>query len=244
MRSQSRQAIDAIAENERRKLKAEMYNDAVGVTHDLVDAAIALSTRLRTMAMELRLAAHANTVGLGYPLPKARYSELLALYQAFSDGALRFIFLVENRRIVDPRILIFRTAMRAALHETHELMFSKFVLSVMPLLPATDANGEPFPYNAPSPESAEAAHLLSECLCEALMDVTSYSEDFLVELQNHLLGDLFANSVEHRKPLDPKCRVITLDKAQELEAWFSEHTAWGRQAAKIDAEARERFSIK
>lgn len=242
MQSQSRQSREAIAENERRKLKAEMYNDAVEVTRNLVDAAIELSTRLRTTATELNLAAQADSVGLGYQVPRGRYPEFIALYQTFSDAALRFVYLIENRRIVDPRILIFRTAMNAALHDCREQMFFKFSINVAPLLPVENAAGELYPYKAPAPESAKAAGENCEQFCESLMDVISYTEDFLVELQNHLLGDLFARNVAHRKPLDPNSQVITLDRAEELEEWFSKHTAWGRLTEKVESETRRKFS--
>ncbi len=53
-----------------------------------------------------------------------------------------------------------------------------------------------------------------------------YAEDFLVELQNALLGDLFAKQVAHRKPLDPTKQVIKLEQADELDQWFATSTDW------------------
>lgn len=241
MRTQSRQAIKAIAENERRKLKAQMYEDSVEVIQGLVDAVISLSTLLRSAAMELELAAKAHSAGLGYPFPQTRWEHFIPLYREFSDAALRLVFLVENRRIIDPRILVFRTALNTCLHETRDLMFWKMSMNVAPLLPHENAAGEPFPYEAPSTEAAEAAKSLTEQFCDVLTDVTSYTEDFLVELQNHLLGDLFQNRIEHRKPLDPNKKVVTLAEADELEVWFTENTSWGQEMTRVMSETRIKF---
>jgi len=68
-----------------------------------------------------------------------------------------------------------------------------------------------------------------------------YTEDFIVELQNALLGDLFGQEVSHRKPLDPAKKVITLQQADELEQWFATSTDWGKEMARIEAETAARF---
>lgn len=242
VRSQARQSRAAILENEKRKLKAGLYEEGVAVCRELADVAIALSTKLRTMAMQVEIAARAAPANLAYDLPAARFPKLAADYDVFADAVLRFIFLVENRRIVDPRIIVFRTAMSVVLHDTRELMHSRFVLSVKPALPTERPDGELFPYTPPSVEGAEVVRQLSEDFIASLDDAVMYTEDFLVELQNHLLGDLFGTSVAHREPIDPSRKVISLDNADALESWFETSTEWGRNNARIEAETRERFS--
>jgi hypothetical protein len=150
VRSQGRQSRAAIAETERRKINSAVYEDAVSICRGLADASIELSTKLHTMNMEIEVAARAEAATLAYNLPTARFPALSALYGEFTDAALRFIFLIENRRIVDPRILIFRTAMNTVLHDSRQSMFSDFVLHVMPALPTDNTNGGIFPYKPPS----------------------------------------------------------------------------------------------
>ena len=82
---------------------------------------------------------------------------------------------------------------------------------------------------------------LCESFIAALDDAVMYTEDFLVELQNHLLGDLFGKKVAHRKPLDPAKKVITFQQASELERWFATSTDWGHKMAQIEAETTARF---
>jgi hypothetical protein len=193
--------------------------------------------------MEIEVAARAEAAMLAYNLPSARFPALSALYGEFTDAALRFIFLIENRRIIDPRILIFRTAMNTVLHDSRQSMFSDFVLHVMPALPTDNPNGI-FPYKPPSIEGALAVRKYSDQLIRAVDDATAYTEDFLTEMQNVLLGDLYGNHLEPRQPLDPARRTVTLDQVQDLEAWFSTNAAWGVHAGRVEAEARERFQPK
>ena len=242
MRSQGRQARAAIIETERRKLKANMYEQAVSVCRELADTSIDLSTQLRIMMMEMEVVARANAAGLGFQVPSTRFPRLADLYAAFSDAALRFVFLVENRRIVDPRIIIFRTAFNALLHDARDLMNLKFVIDVMPALPTENAQGQLFPYTPPSIESALAVGKLAERFIDSLSDAIAYTEDFLVEMQNRLLGDLFQTELIHREPIDPAKKVIRLDQADALEAWFEIETDWGKECARIEAETRARFT--
>lgn len=241
MRSQGKQSRNAIAENERRRLKAAMYEDAVVICRELADNSIELANTLRTMMHQLEYAAQAQQNGQPYDLPSARYPVISEKYSQLSDAVLKFIFLIENSRIVDPRIVIFRTAMSVVLHDTRNLMYSEFVANVMTFIPTQHPDGSLFPYVPPSVQQAAAIGQLCVRFIAALDDAVMYTEDFLVELQNALLGDLFAKQVAHRRPLDPAKRVITLEQAGELDRWFTTSTDWGREMARAEAEATARF---
>jgi hypothetical protein len=244
IRSQGKLSNEAIAENERRKIKAKMFEDSVAITRELVDNGISLSTELRIMMLQLEVAARAHAANLGYNMPTARFPSLQKKYTEFTDASHRFIFLIENSRIIDPRILVFRTAMSPVLHDTGKIMHSDFVLHVMPSLPTERPDGQLFDYTPPSIEGMMRIKELSERVLSAISDATAYAEDYLIELQNHLLGDLFNTQIAHRKPIDPASKVITLAKFDELEAWFSNNTEWGKEMAQIEAETHERFKTE
>jgi|UniRef100_UPI0035C99A89 hypothetical protein len=123
-------------------------------------------------------------------------------------------------------------------------MFSDFVLHVMPALPTDNPSGGIFPYKPPSIEGALAVRKYGDQLIRAVDDATAYTEDFLTEMQNVLLGDLYKNHLEPRQPPDPARRAVTLDRAQDLDAWFSANTAWGVQTGRVEADTRERFLSK
>jgi len=239
--SQAQLTRAAIAETERRKTNAAIYEDAVSICRAVADASIELCTKLQIMNMEIEIAARANVASLDYTLPSARFPTLMTLYEQFTDAALRFILLIENRRIIDPRIVIFRTAMSSVLHDSRQSMHSDFILHVMPALPTENPNGGVFPYHPLSIDGVLEVQRYSKQLISALEDATAYTEDFLTEMQNLLLGDLYGTRLKPREPLDPACRAVTLEQAGELEVWFSTETAWGAEIARVEAAARERF---
>jgi len=243
MRSQSRQSRDAVAENERRRLKAAMLEDAVSICREVADTSIELSNTLRMMMVQLEYAAQAHLNWQPYDLPAARFSMLSEEYNRFSDAVLKFVFLVETRQVIDPRILILRTAMSVVLHDTRNLMHSEFVAHVMRAIPAQLPDGSIFPWTPPTLAQAVIVKGLCERFIDSLGDAVAYTEDFLVELQNHLLGDLFGKEVAHRKPYDPAKKVVTFHQAEQLEQWFASSTTWGRDAARIEAEAAARFPV-
>lgn len=242
MRSQGKQSRDAIAENERRRLKAAMYEDAVAICRQVADTSIELSNALRMMMLQLEYTAQAHAQGQPVQPPAARFPKLLSLNSDFADAVLKFIFLVEERRIVDPRMLVFRTAMSVVLHDVSGAQ-SKFVPDVMPSIPTEMPDGTLFPWAPPTVAHAAAIKQLCETYIDALSDATMYTEDFLVEMQNHLLGDLFGKAVVHRKPINPQKKVITLAHSEDLETWFSNSTAWGRNIAQIEAQTAAQYAV-
>lgn len=242
MQSQGRQARAAIVETERRKFKADMYEEAVLICRDVADTAIELSTQLRTMMMHLELASRAKVAGLDFQLPPTRFTEISSSYSKFSDAVIRFVFLIENQRFIDERIIVFRTAFSTVLHDTNDLMYLQFFNSVFPVLPIEAPDGSLYPYSPPSIEGALAVRKLAEKFIESLDDAIAFTEDFLVEMQNLLLGDLFGIKLGRRKPLDPAKKVISLDNSEELEGWFRSETPWGQNIERVEAETRARFA--
>lgn len=85
--------------------------------------------------------------------------------------------------------------MSVVLHDTRNLMHSDFVAHVMRAIPAQLPDGTMFPSTPPTVAQAVVIKDLCERFIDSLGDSTAYTEDFLVELQNHLLGDLFDNVV-------------------------------------------------
>jgi hypothetical protein len=223
LRSQTRQSTESIAEI-------------------LVDAVIAFDGYLRTMQFLLAVAARAHAAGLGFQRPSARFLQIIKLHGELVDAAYRFIFLVENSRIIDPRMIVFRTAMNAALHDIGQAFQNEFHLHIMPALPVEAPDGNLYPYTPPSIAASDQVQKLCDKVGSALTDITSYTEDFAVEIQNHLLGDLFKTKVSHRVPIDPNSQVITLQRAGELEAWFMANTNWGHHVAEVEARTRAAFN--
>lgn len=86
MRSQGKQSRDSVAENERRRLKAAMFEDAVLICREVADTSIGFSNTLRMMMFQLEYAAQAHQAGQQYDLPAARFSRLSEEYAKFTDS--------------------------------------------------------------------------------------------------------------------------------------------------------------
>ena len=240
--AQRKQSNEAIAENERRKLKAAMYEDAVKVARGLVDASIALSTPIRMTALQVRWVATAAAEGRQFMPPQTSVPDVLQKWSTVQESAIKFIFLVEQRRFIDPRLVVFRSAMNAASHDARKTVHDNLFVQLVDVVQHQLPNGELSPYTAPSVEAAEKFHDVSESLLAALQDMSSYAEDFVVELQNILLGDLFGYNVPHRVPIDQNGKVISLANFDALEDWFNIHSPWGKHCAQIEAETQQRLS--
>lgn len=204
--TQRKQSNEGIAENERRKLKAAMYEDAVKVARELVDAAIALSSPIRITALQVRAVAAAAAEGRQFMPPQTSVPDVLQKWSAAQEAVVRFFFLVEERRFIDPRLLVFRSAMNSVAHDAREAMDRNLFVRLVDVVQHQLPNGDLSQYVPPSIETAEHFNSVSERLLSALQDMQCYADDFLVELQNILLGDLFGNAVSHRAPIDPILR--------------------------------------
>lgn len=241
LNAQRKQSNEAIAENERRKLKAAMYEDAVKVARELVDSAIALSTPIRITALQVRAVAVAAAEGRQFMPPQTSVPEVLQKWSAAQEAVVRFIFLVEERRFIDPRLLIFRSAMSSVAHDAREAMDGNLFVRMVDVVQHQLPNGQLSQYAPPSIEAAEHFNDASERVLSALQDMQCYAEDFLVELQNILLGDLFGNAVSHRAPIDPNSKVVSLANFDDLDDWFNNSTPWGRHCAAVEKETRQRL---
>src|SRR6516165_1294311 len=238
IRAQGSQSRRAIVDNEKRKLKAAMFEDALLVCRAMSDAAIALSTAFRIMDVQLRGVDSAIRMGAKYVPPSTRWPFLAAKYEQFTDATIKVIFLIENRRIIDPRLLIFRTALSTVLHDTRGLMYSDLFSHLLRALPVDGPGGCILPYAPPTLTEINTIKNLSEKLLDSLGDATAYSEDLTVELQNLLLGDLFGRRLLPRSPLDPTKKVVTLEKEAELEKWFVSSTPWGKMKTETEKEVK------
>lgn len=241
IRAQGSQARRTIVDTEKRKLKAAIYEDALLVCRAMSDVAIELSTALRIMDVQLRMVDSAVRTGTRYVLPSTRWPFLAAKYERFTDATIKVVFLIENRRIIDPRLLIFRTALSTVLHDTRQLMFSGLYRHLLQALPVDGPEGGVLPYPPPKLAEINTIKILSDKMLDALGDGTAYSEDLMVELQNLLLGDLFGHKLLPRNPLDPTKKVVTLEQADELEKWFVSSTPWGEMKTATEKEVRRKY---
>lgn len=234
---------EAAREEMQKSFKQDLYRDGVRAARQLSNAISGLHGFLRAAEVNIEVASLSASAGQQYPLPSSRYIDALKLNQQMADAILDVIFLIEERRVFDPRLLVFRDALGAAWHEFRAAFGPDLQHALMQALPTEAPNGELYPYNPPDQERLATIKRLINDACDPLSDISSYSEDLIVELQNVLLGETFGNVVEHRKPLDPKRRVIRLADYDELQAWLAT-TPWGLECASIDQRVKAQLAEK
>ncbi|TCM21460.1 hypothetical protein EDF56_101124 [Novosphingobium sp. PhB165] len=238
--AQGRANRQSIAENERRRLKSELYEQTVAVCTATQDALITFSNLMLTVGQAVSYDAAARAANKPMNLQIPRMHRIIDAHSALSDATCNFIFMIERNQVVDPRLLIFRTAMNASLFVVNEAYNRRFVPNSITLLPVDLENGQVV-YESPDVRVAEAYRNMTLEIFNSCSAITTCIEDFIIEMQNLLLGDLFENKAQHRVPIDPHAHVVTLDHASVLETYYMTQTPWGQNVARLEENARAAF---
>lgn len=171
--------------------KTELYRDGVRAARKLSNVTSSFIGFLRAAEVHVSVASLSKASGHNYPLPSSRYVQALKLNEELADAILDLMFLVEERRVFDPKLLIFRDALSAAWHEFRGAFGPDMQKALMRALPTEAPGGEMFPYDPPNQEQLATIKQHINHACDPLTDLSSYTEDFIVELQNVLLGETF-----------------------------------------------------
>ena len=226
----------SIEESERRRLRSKMYEEVEIASAELAAAVASLASKLVFASQEINVAAQSHNEGRQYPLPRSRIMEIDRCRHEFESALINLIGLIERRQFISPDILVFRTALHSSRHEFQSKYDRQYFRAAMIALPIDlpDASGA-HPYGPLSPDLAQSLDKLTMELVDELHTMASYSGDFSIEMQNYLVADLFGTSIEHRRPSNPKFRVVTLKDAAELEDFFLMETAWGKWVREQEA---------
>lgn len=228
--AQSNQAN--IAENERRRLKAKMYDDVVRICDEFSEAQGAFVGALMLASQEIQIAALTHSEGQPSPIPRSRIMVLNEQCSSYQTAVIRMLSLIGQSKFIDPRMDIFGTAFSCESEAVRDAFSREFFPFVMRLLPVDRPGGqEIFPYQPPTIFQAEQTSMLADRIRDHVSNSVGYAVDFSVEMQNLLLADLFGNTVPIREPIDPNIKVIRLDQWEELDRHFREDTDWGKQIA-------------
>lgn len=203
-----------------------------------------MSTYIRLFYAALETAKATQVRGLSWSVPTQRFPELNEKLSAATMKAIGVITAVEEWGIVDPRMKVFQVAMNAAIFDvrtagSNYINTSMFVFPI--LLP--DGSGRTIPWSPPNDETFARVRHCGDAVMDALSDLSSYAEDFRMQMQQALIGPLFPkNKVKMRVPLNPALRVIELDRGAELIRYFETETTWGEHKRGVEEAVRQEFA--
>lgn len=227
-------------ETERRHFKRELYRDGVKVARSLADASQEYLSYLLKLRLEIKVATGMAQADRPFALPTCRFLEVLEKQSALGSAAAKFAYLIEQRRIIDPRIVIFRDAVSERMHTFSNDHPRNMAETIMVGLPVDNPLGGTFPYEPPGKDRIAEIDKVVDHLVTVLCDLTAYCDDFVVEMQNTLLGDVFNAKVTKRVPVDPARRAICLEDFEDLQAWLSQ-SKWGQELTYWQTDAQNRF---
>lgn len=232
LRRQGRLNRESIEENERRRLKSEMYEEVVHVYNGFSEMQGTFIGALVLASQELNLAAAMHNDGQPFPLPRTRIMALNEQCSDYQTAVIRMLALIGQRKFIDPRMDIFATAFSVESEAVRNVFTRELFPFAMRLLPFENPDGSgTLPYQPPTIFQAQQVHMLVERVRDHVHNSGGYALDFSIEMQNLLVGDLFGHVVPRREPIDPGIKVIRLDQADELDRYFHEDTDWGREIA-------------
>lgn len=215
IRRQFRNAIKQNLENEKQKLKLQVYETFVPLCTNASNTQSALASFLRSFSMDLSSAQITHHHSKVFIVPSATSSDLLNLRREMMKAAIELLNFIERWAIIDLRMNIFKTAINAALEDISTTLTPYFQLAARAMPFEKDS------WTPPDESFTKALEPLADNATNALITFGSYLFDFQAEMQNLLLGELFSHRVPPRSPVDPKHIVVTLDRHDELAALFA-----------------------
>jgi hypothetical protein len=220
---QARIATNQNRRSEALKLRLEVYKNIVGISRESFDAISDLAAFVRKFQSTLSLARQTQGELTAYAIPTAHPSQLIDKESQVHSSALRVMAITETWQIIEPKIEIFRTAINAAFYEIDAASHPYFdaAYHAMPI-DAPVGKWEP-----PSAEQLEKLAALGNALIDALAMLQSYIFDFLREMQNLLVREMFDHAIPPRVPADSASVVIQLSRYKELSTYFKKQTNWG-----------------
>src|SRR3546814_11399171 len=96
--------------------------------------------------------------------------------------------ILEQNRIIDPRIGIFQDAISSATHDLREAISKKYMPAMLPILPHDNPNGGVFPRAMPSDVMIENLEAATNEVVDALNDLIAYGHDLQVEQNGRASG--------------------------------------------------------
>lgn len=235
---QARSAIRQNRENEATKLKLQIYERIITNCEDVTDAYTEFNGLVHRAILQIRSARHAENNGWKWSRPSIHPLDMTAQHETVILRTVKLISIIEQWRIVDPRIEVFQTAFNVSIHDISAAFHEELFPLLMRQMPMTHSEtGVDLPWTPPSNELIGQLEQRFGALVSRCSNLGGFVLDFQNEMQAILLSSLFKNVIAPRDPRDPQQIVVSLERHFEIQKYFEENTAWGSSNAQAISDA-------
>lgn len=219
LRRQAENTDKANRQIEAMKLKKEVYSDILPSIKKASKAVGNVSGYLRVFVSEVQTALYYEQNRHPIRIPVARFLKYNELMGKMSTAAIKLITFTEEWEIIEPKCELFRVAVSDVLHDIGQAR-TEYQHHLMRTMPIENAEGVAYPWTALNLD-VDGLAAATEAFNDLLSTLQSYIHDIRIEAQIFLLSDMFNKEVKRREPIDPKYKVIRLDRYDELKAYFA-----------------------
>jgi hypothetical protein len=229
-----RQLGNAIAQtrsNEAIKLKKDVYKEVLDVVDSLQNAETEAFSYTHKFEFGLINAETSLQFSGKAKPPEVCTEDLIEKHYDLSKKTSAFVGLIERWTIIDPRLVIFQTAINAVKFDV-DLQFQRYFDISLKSMPrkfqlSPDPSIAKPEWQMPNAELRKLIEAESIRFRDVLMLIGNVVFDFKIEMQNLLLSELFESRAPYRKPIDPRIKVIKLEDHEALAKYFDNESAWG-----------------
>ena len=171
----------------------------------------------------------------GFPVTPIQYREpnFREQLERHLSNAIELTFYIERHAPLLPNFDVFKKAFSVAHYEIQKdrRTLQDTMLRWLPMEHANFKINPDAPQFVNNPQTTSDTVKEFEIVMQPILDslglLKVWAMDLAVELQNHLLGDYADCKVSHRKPIDPKFFVVSIDRYDNLMRYFNEETKQG-----------------
>jgi hypothetical protein len=233
-------------DNAREELKLRVHELLARRARELSEAIVSAKMYAFLIPGELDVLEQHRKLGLKRSPSDKRAVDFAKLHHEAMDATTELLYDFGAWSIAFPGLEVFNTALMSATHDAREA-FSPLhlaLLQALPMDPPLDAPAHIQRPIVPLPLSNEQMAQLQKLVdgyVNAVDDLGCYVGDLIVESQNNLLSGLFERRVPLRKPIDPRCKVISTDpvKLKALLQYFNNETPWGKNVRETEESVRK-----
>ena len=249
MKKQREHTLEQQKQITKSQLRLEAYREFQKIYAPFLDtSSIGVEIHLIFNAFKRQL----DNTQQGFPVNPIKYREpsFREQLEKHLNNSVELVFYIERHAPLLPHFDVFKKAISAAHHEIAKDRI-RLQDTMLRLLPMEHPN---FKINPIAPQFINNPEITSDAVKEfetvmlpildslGLLEV--WASDLAVELQNHLLGEYADCKVSHRKPIDPKFFVVSIDKHETLMKYFDEKTEYGRNSKIVEESVRQELLLK